>query len=288
MTILLALLAFTAQAGIIALLFYQKHKRHVAERLLKESEERLRAVTDAQRKEIEHIMRVAVVGELSGIIAHELGQPLSSILLDANTAQTLLDRQFHDKTIMAEILDNIIEQDLRAGEVIKRLRLLLKKGEHRPGRVSLNELIISTLELLNSEFVTKRIQVETSLIDDLPAVWGDPIQLQQVLLNLIMNGVEELVSLQAPQRRLIIRTRIGGNGLAEVAISNRGRSLSPQELKLIFQPYFTTKERGLGLGLSICSRIVASHAGSLTLSNDNGGGVTAVISLPLSARMEAA
>jgi signal transduction histidine kinase len=286
-TIVLVLLALAAQASIIAQLLLQKRKREAAEILLKESEDRLEAAADKQRKEIEHLMRVAILGELSGGIAHELGQPLSAIMANAQAAQKFLGGHDHDRVALTEMLDEIVRDSIRASDVIRSLRQLLKKdGEHKLTPVSLNDLVTSTLGLLHSELVKKGVSVTTNLTNNLQGVWGDPIQLQQVLLNLITNGIEAMASIPPAQRTLVITTRADETNV-KVTITNHGASLSPDELKLIFEPYFTTKDRGLGLGLSICSRIVMSHGGLLTLSNADDGGVTAAVSLPLLAQARA-
>ena len=282
--ILLVLLAFTVLAGIIAALLIEMRKRREAE----ESRGIAEAEADFQRKELTHMMRVAALGELSGGIAHELSQPLAAILANAQAAQALLASKNHDKEAIAEILEEIVQEDSRAGQVIHGLRKLLRKGEHETASVSLNDLISSTLGLLRSELVNRNIKVETELKTDLPPIMGDSVQLQQVLLNLMMNAIEAMASTPPSERALGIGTRTTGEGYAEVSITDRGPGMSPDEFKRLFEPFFTTKERGLGLGLSICSTIVRSHRGRLNLSNASGGGVTAIVSVPLPLHLVAA
>jgi signal transduction histidine kinase len=238
------------------------------------------ADAELRQDEIAHLMRVAALGELSGGIAHELSQPLAAILANAQAAQSLLARKTHDKETIAQILEEIVEEDRRAGQVIHRLRRLLKKGEHQSVLINLNDLIQSTLGLMHSELVSSKIKVDLDLRPELPLISGDSVQLQQVLLNLMMNAVEAMISTALTVRRLSITTRVTSEGNVEVAVSDRGRGIAPEEQRRLFQPFFTTKERGLGLGLSICSTIVTSHGGRLSLANANGGGATAVISLP--------
>jgi C4-dicarboxylate-specific signal transduction histidine kinase len=233
-------------------------------------------------------MRVATIGELSGGIAHELGQPLAAILANAQAAQALLAHKNHDMEAIGEILEEIVQEDSRAGQVIHRLRRLLRKGEHQSALVSLNDLIMSTLRLLHSELGNRKVRVETELKIDLPPISGDSVQLQQVLLNLMMNAMEAMASTPPSRRTLSICTRTTEEGYAEVSITDCGPGMSPDELGRLFEPFFTTKERGLGLGLSICSTIVRSHRGRLNLSNASGGGVTAIVSVPLPLHLAAA
>jgi C4-dicarboxylate-specific signal transduction histidine kinase len=241
---------------------------------------------DLQREELAHMMRVAALGELSGGIAHELSQPLAAILANAQAAQVMLANKKHEE--IAEILEDIVQEDTRAGQVVHRLRRLLKKGEHESAAIDLNEKVTSTLELLHSELVNRKIKVETDLKPDLPLTCGDRVQLQQVLLNLMMNAMEAMSSTPASKRLLSIATRTADEGYVEVSIRDHGSGMSSDALKRIFEPFFTTKERGLGLGLPICSTIVAAHRGQLALSNASGGGASAVVSLPIAAQLAVA
>jgi len=279
------LLAFAALVGFIALLLIEIRKRQRAEKARRTAE----AETELRRKEVTHLMRVGIVSELSGGIAHELGQPLTAILANAQALQRLVATDSPDKKEIVEILEDIVEEDSRAGEVIDRLRRLLKKGEHQSGLVNVNNQLASTLRLVHSELVSRRIKVETSLEAQLPPVSGDRVQLQQVFLNLIMNAMDAMASTQTSDRTLSVGTRSTQDGNVEVSITDRGPGMSPDQLERVFEPFFTTKEHGLGLGLSICSTIVRSHHGQLTVSNAGGrGGVTAVVSLPVAIRLAAA
>jgi signal transduction histidine kinase len=283
-TIILVLLAFAVLLGVIALLLFEMRKRRNAEEARRIAE----VEAEFRHKELTHVMRVAALGELSGGIAHELGQPLAAILANAQAAQALLARMHHDKKEIAEILEDIVQEDRRAGEIIHHLRKLLRKGERQPALVNLNELIASTLGLLRSELVKRNVKVATHLKGDLPSVSGDSVELQQVLLNLMMNAVEAMSSTPASECVLEIGTRTTAEGNVELSITDCGPGISPEELRQLFQPFFTTKKNGLGLGLSICSTIVTSHCGRLTLSNANDGGVTAIVSLPVAVQMAVA
>lgn len=243
---------------------------------------------ELQRRELTHLMRVATLGGLSGGIAHELGQPLASILANAQAAEAILSKDHPDLAEVLEILREIAQEDQRAGQVIRRLRQLLHRGEHQRAPVSLNELIASTLQLLHSELATRKIKVDTDLRTGLPLISGDSVELQQVLINLIMNAIEAMASIPPSERTLSIITEEKEAGNIAVSIKDRGPGMSRDKLERIFEPFFTTKLGGLGLGLSICSTIVMSHHGKLGLRNASEGGIVATVSLPKSAQVAAA
>ena len=161
------------------------------------------AETALQRQEVAHLMRVSVLGELSGAIAHEVNQPLTAILSNAQAALHLLAQNSPNLAEVRDALQDIVHEDNRAGEVIHRLRSLLKKGESKSELVDLNDLVNSTIALLRSELIGRRITVETDLAADLPVTSGDSVQLQQVLLNLIMNAMDAMAS--TPVARRLVR-----------------------------------------------------------------------------------
>ncbi len=244
----------------------------ITERKLAEHEAALK------QREIARLMRVSMLGELSGGIAHELMQPLTAILSNAQAARALIDNK-PDIEEVRKTLDDIIRDDNRAGEVIHRMRTLLKRGEAKTEPTDLNEIIRSTLQLLHSELINRRVKVTCALENNLPPTLGDPVQLQQVLLNLIVNAADSMND-QIPTRRIMT---IGTRGLSEreieVTVADQGTGLSPTHRQQIFQPFFTTKERGLGLGLSICSSIIRAHGGRLSLEDNPIGGIIATFTL---------
>jgi len=238
------------------------------------------AETALQRMEIEHLMRVSVVGALSGSIAHEINQPLTAILSNAQAALRLLARKSPDLEEIRGALQDIVHEDNRAGEVIQRLRHLLKKGERKLESVNINDLVRSTAALLHSELIGREISIRFDLENRLFLTTGDSVQLQQVLLNLVMNGMDAMAATSVDQRYILISTRGMESGSVEVRVKDRGHGIGALANGRLFEAFYTTKEHGLGLGLAICSAIIEAHGGRLTLVNDASGGAIATISLP--------
>jgi C4-dicarboxylate-specific signal transduction histidine kinase len=231
--------------------------------------------------EIEHLMRVSVLGELSGSIAHEVNQPLTAILSNAQAALHLLNRNSPDLVEIRDVLEDIVHEDNRAGEVIHRLRGLLKKGERKMESVNINDVVRSTISLLNSELIGRDISVRLDLEDNELLTHGDSVQLQQVLLNLVMNAMDAMGATPMNQRSIVISTRGTTTGMVDVLVKDQGHGIRSKENGRLFEPFYTTKDHGLGLGLSLCSTIIKSHQGKLTLTNNEGGGAVAGFSLPV-------
>jgi signal transduction histidine kinase/integral membrane sensor domain MASE1 len=238
------------------------------------------AEADIQRQEIAHLMRVSMLGELSGGLAHELTQPLTAILSNAQAGKMLLAKSSKAGSEIGDIFDDIIAEDERAGEVIHRLRGMLKKGEIKHETVDVNELIASTLQLLHSELIDRRMSVNFDAAADLPTPQGDPVQLQQTLLNLLMNAMDASEKVPPVRRNISVSTAQTDDGGIEVCIYDRGIGLPPSQEHEVFQPFFTTKKRGLGLGLSICTSILKLHGGTLSLQNNVREGATVIFRLP--------
>jgi PAS domain S-box-containing protein len=238
------------------------------------------AETALQRVEIEHLMRVSVLGELSGSIAHEVNQPLTAILSNAQAALHLLRQNSPDLAEIRDALEDIVHEDNRAGEVIHRLRSLLKKGERKMESVNVNDLVRSTVRLLHSELIGRDISLRLDLDHDPFFTRGDSVQLQQVLLNLVMNAMDAMASTPTAQRSILISTRGTKTGMVDVLVKDRGHGIRPKENGRLFEPFYTTKAHGLGLGLALCSTIIEAHQGKLTLVNGEGGGAVAGFSLP--------
>jgi two-component system sensor kinase FixL len=234
-----------------------------------------------QRNELTHLSRVTLVGELSGSLAHELNQPLTAILTNAQAAQRFLTHNDVDLTEVKNILDDIIAEDKRAGDIIQRLRLLLKKGNVQHTPLDLNKIVCVVLKLINSDLVNHNITVNIVLDSKLPAVIGDRIQLQQVLLNLIMNACEAMTHNEASNRKLTVRTGQTSLDKIEVSIVDQGPGISPESMNKIFEPFYTTKSHGMGLGLPICRTIITAHNGQLWATNNQHNGTIFHFTLPI-------
>jgi signal transduction histidine kinase len=235
-----------------------------------------------QRNELTHLSRVTTLGELSGSLAHELNQPLAAILSNAQAAQRFLARGNTDLAEIQDILKDIVSEDNRAVEVIQRLRLLLKKGEVQHLPVNLNKVVEEVLKIVNSDLMNHNITVNVDLDQKLPAVIGDRVQLQQVLLNLIMNACEAMSHTHAGRRRLFVRTEPNGVDKALVSVGDQGPGIPSESLESIFEPFFTTKLQGMGLGLPICCTIITAHGGHLWATNNTPRGAIFHFKLPTS------
>jgi C4-dicarboxylate-specific signal transduction histidine kinase len=226
-----------------------------------------------QRDELFHLSRVATLGQLSGSLAHELNQPLGIILSNAQAAQHMLAGDAPDIPELREILADIVGEDLRAGEVITRLRALLQRGETRLLPVALNGVIEDVLHLLRSDLVARGVTVRTTFAEGLPDVAGDKVQLQQVVLNIITNACDAMAENLQKDRILRISTNLQSDSV-RVSIEDQGRGAPGGDVSRIFQPFFTTKSHGLGIGLSICRSIIAAHQGRVWAESNGTRGTT--------------
>jgi PAS domain S-box-containing protein len=236
--------------------------------------------TALKQAEMAHFMRVSMLGELSGGIAHELTQPLTAILSNAQAARLIIEEKSPNLDEIRGALDDIISDDNRAAEVLRRMRSFLKRGDAKFESIDLGEIIGSTLQLLHSELINRGVKITSTFDETLPLVCGDRIQLQQVFLNLFMNALDSMDGQAPAQRTITISTRSVDGREAEVRVTDSGAGLSRAHEEMIFQPFFTTKERGLGLGLLICSSIIKAHGGRLGLENNPDGGAVAIFALP--------
>jgi C4-dicarboxylate-specific signal transduction histidine kinase len=239
---------------------------------------------DRDQAELRHMTRVSMLGQLSASIAHQMNQPLAAILSNAEAMGMMLERTPLDVVELRAICDDIVAEDARASEVIRRLRALFRRDDLAPMPVDLNELVGETLDLARTHLVERRIVPVVSLSPSLPLLSADRIQLQQVLLNLILNAAEAMSDIEESDRRLTIRTELADTA-ARVNVTDRGPGIAPGDLANVFEPFWTSKPGGMGVGLAISQAIVAAHRGTLTASNNEGGGAT--FCLTLAARGEA-
>jgi signal transduction histidine kinase len=227
-----------------------------------------------QRNQLAHVTRSATVGELSGALAHELRQPLMSILANAQAAIRLLSQEQLDLPEVRRILEDIAQDDKHAASVIGRLRSFMKDGKNQFEPLAVESVVRDTLALGHSAVELSKVKVELDIPADLPRVRGDPVQLLQVLLNLVVNGCEAMSRIPPPERRLTLRATPQGGKFVELLVADSGTGLPKGEEDRVFEPFFTTKGNGLGLGLSICRSIVMAHGGRLWGENNPERGAT--------------
>jgi C4-dicarboxylate-specific signal transduction histidine kinase len=220
-----------------------------------------------------------MLGTLSGAIAHEVNQPLTAILSNAQAALQFLADDSVNLNEVRDILRDIVEDDRRASEVIHRLRELFRKGETQYQSLDLNKLVQDTLRLAHTNLQSNRVTVESNLSLDLPAIDGDRVQLQQVLLNLVMNACSAMADRAPAERILIVRTATHGGGV-RVSVDDQGCGIPPADVERIFDPFFSTQAQGLGLGLTICRAIIVAHGGKLWAQNNLGSGASFHFTLP--------
>ena len=220
----------------------------------------------AYRNDVAHLLRVVSLGEFSSGLAHELKQPLTSILSNAQAAELFLAKDTYDLEQIRDILHDIVRADRRAGDVINGLRLLLKKSEFQPVALDANQLIDDVLKLMHNDLMGRGVQVVAELSEDSPSVRGDRVQLQQVLINLILNASDAMSRpSERPRILTLCSTRVEGN--VRFSVADTGSGISPGTEEKIFTPYHTTKPQGLGLGLSLSRSIVQAHGGRLWAEN---------------------
>jgi len=230
------------------------------------------------RAQLTHLSRVAMLGELSGGIAHELNQPLTAILSNAQAAQHFLANKPAEPAMLSEILQDIILADQRAGDVIQRLRAMFKRGETRTEALDANRLVRDVMSLAHGDLTTRGIEVVLRLAPTLPEVRADRIQLQQVILNLVVNAADAMAAC-APQDRLLTVQTLATKGKVHINVIDRGPGFTVSQ-DVLFEAFYTTKPQGLGLGLSISKSIVTAHGGRLRAVARKGGGAAFLVSLP--------
>jgi len=232
------------------------------------------------RSELSHALRVATLGELASALAHELNQPLAAILSNAQAARRFMDSGEIDLVEFRAILDDIVRDDKRAGNVIQNLRAMVSNRPAVRETCSLNALVDEVIDLTRSEMIEAQIEVKTALAPELPSVEAARVELQQVLVNLLINATHAMEG-TPPERRIIeVSTRVEGDSVAAI-VRDRGHGIPPERVSAIFAPFFSTKSSGLGMGLSICRRIIENHGGRIEARNHEDGGAAFYFTLPI-------
>jgi len=250
---------------------------------LKRAEEELRRreahLRDA-RIELAHANRVTTTGQLAASIAHEVSQPIAAALTNANAASRWLGTEPPDLEEVRQALGRIIRDGTRAGDIISRIRALVRKAPPLTDQLDINETMREVIALTRSELRSNGTSLQTKLADGLPLVPGDRIQLEQVMLNLILNAVEAMSGSRETVRELVIRTEQDGPGSVLVAVEDSGPGLKPETLDRLFDPFYTTKPGGMGMGLSICRSIIEAHGGRVWATANVSQGATFQFTLP--------
>ena len=223
-----------------------------------------------------------MLGELTGALAHELSQPVTAVLSNAQAARAFVDREPIDVPELRAIIDDIINDNRRAGAVIYWLRGFLRKQASVLQPVSLNDVVREVIDLAHSEIVTRSVTVTSTLAPGTSSVLGDRVQLQQVVLNLLLNACDAMRETPLSQRRLVLTTAVEA-GFVQLAVADRGTGIPENQLDHVFEPFVTFREQGLGLGLAISRSIVRAHNGSIQAENNVDGGATFRCFLPLAA-----
>jgi len=234
-----------------------------------------------QRDELAHLSRVALLSELSGSLAHELNQPLTAILSNAQAALRFMKQEPPNLAEVNRVLGRIGDGDKRRGEVIRRLGAMLRKEPANHQLLDLDEVIRDVLRIVRSDLLNRNTRTALDLDGQLPTVMGDHVQLQQVLMNLLMNGCDAMKGIAVDKRVLVVSTRQTSGNAVRVTVQDCGHGIPAGELERIFEPFVTTKQTGLGLGLAVCSTIIRSHHGRLIAENLPSGGASFSFELPI-------
>jgi signal transduction histidine kinase len=257
------------QAGLIAVLLREHRRRQFAE------------VQSRQRMaELAHVNRFSTAGELTASIAHEINSPLGSILMNAETARAMLKSPSPDVAELIEMVEDIVRDDRRASEVIRRMKSLLTKAPFELKNLDLNDVVRETLDFVSSLAIGRKVELTSLTTQNALPILGDRTQLQQVILNLVVNGIDAMKDTPAANRIISVRTSRVGE-FAELSVSDRGTGIPEDKLKEIFEPFFTSKAEGMGMGLSVARTIIEAHRGQISAKNRDHGGASFKIRLPL-------
>ena len=260
------------QAGLISILLREHRRRRLAE------------IQARQRMaELAHMNRFSTAGELTASISHEINQPLGTILTNAETARAILKSPHPDLKELNEIVDDILQDNQRASEVIRRMRSLLRKAPFEPKNIDFNDLVRETIGFVSGLAIARKVELGRSITQNSLPIIGDRIQLQQVILNLVINAIDAMSGTAGESRIVSLRTsRV--EDFAELSVSDHGPGIPIDRLKEVFEPFFTTKVEGMGMGLSIARTIVEAHDGQIFAANETGAGAVFRVRLPLARR----
>ena len=272
-----ALFEWNREEGVAFVIDMTERKR--AEEKLRASEQRL---LDAQL-ELAHVNRVSTIGQLTASIAHEVNQPLAGVITNAEACLRWLDRKTPDVDAARRSLEWVIDDGNRAGEVIRRVRALAHKTEIEKVPLDVNDLVREVITLVQRELTSRRVSLRMELAPALAMILGDRIQLQQVMINLVMNGVEAMQSVTDRPRELVIRSHQGETRQVLVSVTDFGVGISAENADRVFNAFFTTKSDGMGMGLSICRSIMEAHRGRLWATANVPFGATFQFTLPVNA-----
>lgn len=232
-----------------------------------------------QRDEVAHLSRVTTLGEISGSLAHELNQPLGAILANAEAAAIHLKSDTPDLVELREILAEIRRDDMRAGEIIHGIRDFLRRRSLALEPLEVRELVAEAVRFVSADASQRKISIGLEIPTDLPPVMGDRVHIQQVLVNLLVNGMDAVSTCPVSSRRMILRAAESAPDHVEFAVSDAGIGIPPASLERVFDPFHTSKPGGLGLGLAICRSIIEAHGGSISIENNPDRGATVRFSL---------
>ncbi len=241
-----------------------------------------RKLVEEAHRDLIHASRVAALGELTASIAHEVNQPLGAILSNAEAAELLLESESPPLDELRKILADIRNDDVRAGEIIHHIRLLMRKRAMKRGSLDVNELSAEVVRLMETEVQRRNVSLNTEFAAAPATIVGDRVHLQQVLMNLILNGMEAMADMPAAERRLYVRTASNGQRRVEISVTDSGRGIPPEKLPRLFDSFFTTKENGMGLGLAIARSIIDAHQGRIFAENNSDRGATFRFDFPVS------
>ncbi|MGF6963771.1 two-component system sensor kinase FixL [Paraburkholderia sp. WC7.3g] len=240
---------------------------------------------DGNTRELAHLSRVSSLGELAGSLAHELKQPLTAILFNAQAARKFMDSGATNAVELRAALDDIVADNCRANDVLQKIRALVRKGDVELQLLDLGNVVRDIAMLVHSDASTRGVRTSFDIPENLTLICGDKVQLQQVILNLLLNAFDAVKDCPATERIVDTTVREEPGGLIRLTVKDRGQGLGVDSMERIFRPFFTTKPQGLGLGLSISRTIITAHRGRLWAENNEGKGASFHVTLPVATDM---